>query len=115
MLYNLLAGGLAATLETLSTLQHVQAWETEFASVHEEAVWQLYDALWAVSVELQPGLEPTRRHALIDSLLSPVRDPAVHSAARMALVIRLFQFLLVIRLAPLLPTIRAGEQAAVTE
>jgi hypothetical protein len=98
---NFLAGGLAASLETFSTLQHVKAWEKEFASVHEEAVWHLYAILWQLSVETQPGLPSDQRQRLIDSLMGAVRDPKVDSAARVAIVIRLFQVLLIIRLAPL--------------
>lgn len=99
---NLLAGGLAAALETTSTRQHVRAWETEFASVHEEAVWHLYTGLWLLSVETQPELALEQRHALIDSLLGVVRNPEADSAGRMAIIIHLFQVLLALRMAPLL-------------
>jgi hypothetical protein len=65
-------------------------------------VWQLYEAFWNLSAEFQPDLAPSERHMHIDSLLSVVRDSAVNSTARMVLVIRLFQILLAIRLAPFL-------------
>ncbi len=111
----LLTGGLAETLEMLSTAQHVKAWETEFASVHDQAVWYLYEALWQLSAETQPDLPAGQRQALIDSLLSSVRDPDVNSAVRMALIIRLYQVLLAIRLVPLLaadaPAPAEGSQA----
>ena len=68
-----LSGGLAATLETLSTFQHVKAWEREFAPVHEEAVWHLYRLLWELSCEAQPDLPFARRRALIDGLLAAIR------------------------------------------
>jgi|AMZC01.1.fsa_nt_AMZC01000440.1_15 hypothetical protein len=103
---NLLSGGLAATLETLGTFQHVKAWEREFASVHDEAVWHLYRLLWELSAETQPELSLERRHALLENLLAAARDPRQQPAARVALVVRLFQFLLAIRLAPLLPALR---------
>ncbi len=103
---NLLAGGLAATLETLGTFQHVKAWEREFASVHEEAVWHLYRLLWELSAETQPELSLERRHALLEGLLAAARDPGQSPAARVALVVQLFQFLLAVRLAPLLPALR---------
>lgn len=103
----LLAGGMAAILETASTLQHVKAWETEFESVHLEAVWHLYTALWQISFENQPDLPIGKRQALIDGLLAAARDPAVDSGARLALIIRLFQVLLVVRLVPLLEPMRA--------
>ena len=112
---NLLAGGLAAALETLSTFQHVKAWETEFTSVHEEAVWHLYTALWEVSVETQPDLAVEQRRALIDRLLSAVRDPNLSSPVRVAVVVRLFQVLLVVRLAPLVGVAHVEQHAAVSE
>ena len=106
---NLLSGGLAATLETLSTFQHVKAWEREFASVHEEAVWHLYRLLWELSCEAQPDLPFARRRALIDGLLAVVRGAQLEAGARVAIVIRLFQVLLAIRVAPLLETLRERE------
>ena len=96
----LLTGGLAEALEMLATAQHVKAWETEFASVHDQAVWYLYEALWQLSTETQPDLPAAQRQALIDSLLSSVRDPGVNSAVRMALIIRLYQVLLAIPFIP---------------
>lgn len=101
-LRDLLVGGLAESLEMLSTLQNVKAWETEFSSVHEEAVWNLYAALWQLSAEMQPDLSSEQRQVLLDNLLQPARDPAVGSLARMAVIVRLFQVMLAIRLSPLL-------------
>jgi hypothetical protein len=101
-LRDLLTAGLAETLEIFSTFQHVKAWETEFASVHEEAAWHLYAALWSLSVETQPALSVEQRQALLDKLFAAVRDPNVNSGVRMALLIRLFQILLAIRVVPLL-------------
>jgi hypothetical protein len=95
---NLLVGGLAESMELLSTFQHVKAWETEFASVHQEAIWNLYAALWQLSVETQPDLSLDRRRQLADTLLSYIRDADVNANVRMALIIRLFQVLFVIRL-----------------
>lgn len=106
---NLLSGGLAAALETLSTFQHVRAWEREFASVHEEAVWHLYRLLWELSREAQPELPFARRRALIDGLLAAVRGSQLEAGARVAVVLRLFQVLLAIRVAPLLDTLRERE------
>lgn len=106
---NLLSGGLAATLETLSTFQHVKAWEREFASVHEEAVWHLYRLLWELSSEAQPDLPFARRHALIDGLLAAVRGGQLEAGARVAVVLRLFQVLLAIRVAPLLEKLHERE------
>jgi hypothetical protein len=99
---DLLTAGLAETFEIFSTFQHVKAWETEFASVHEEAAWHLYAVLWQLSTETQPDLSIEQRQALLDQLFAAVRDPNVNSSIRMALIIRLFQILLAIRMAPLL-------------
>jgi hypothetical protein len=98
----LLAGGIAGVLETVSTFQHVKAWETEFLSVHDEVIWHLYAAFWQLSVETQPDLSADQRRALIDRLLVAIRHPDVDGGTRTALVIRLFQILLLIRLAPLI-------------
>lgn len=109
---NLLAGGLAGSLELLSTRQHVKAWQTEFMSVHEEAVWHLYAMLWQLSVEAQPDLAAEKRQALIDPLLTAVRNPQLDGMARMAVIIRLFQVLLVIRLAPLFKSMQSPHPSA---
>ncbi len=101
-LANLLAGGLAATLETFATLQHVKAWETEFSSMHAGALWDLYDTLWQLSVETQPDLPVAQRHALIDELLAPARNPGLDSATRTAVIIRLYQLVFLLRLVPAL-------------
>ncbi|MBN2304945.1 MAG: hypothetical protein JXQ72_10730 [Anaerolineae bacterium] len=103
VLYNMLAGGLAAMLEMFATVQHVKAWETEFMSVHEEAVWGMYTAFWQLSGEMQPDLDTAERHALIDRLLAPARNRDTDGMIRMALLIQLFQWMLAIRIAPLLP------------
>lgn len=101
-LSSLFGGALASMLEAFSTVQHVKAWETEFASEHEEAVWSIYVALWHISADAQPDLPVERRHELIDSLLAPVRQTQTDSMLRLVLVIRLYQLLLAILLAPLL-------------
>lgn len=108
----LLAGGIAGILEVTSTLQHVKAWDIEFQSVHEEALWRLYAALWHLSVETQPDLPVEKRHALVDNLLSMLRQPELDGSVRMALVIRLLQILLAIRLAPLVEPQPIAEQGA---
>ncbi len=101
-LRHLLVGGIAETLEVFSTIQHIKAWEAEFAFMHEDVVWQLYEQWWRLSIETQPDLSPDQRHGLIDSLLAPVRDSRVDGAVRMAMVMRLFQVLLLVRVVPLL-------------
>jgi hypothetical protein len=97
----LLTGGLAAVLETVSNFQHVKAWETEFSSTHTAAVWELYAVLWHISAEMQPDLPLEKRQALINELLAPARNPDLENGVRLAVIIRLFQLLLAIRLVPL--------------
>ena len=108
----LLSGGIAGILEVASTYQHVRAWDIEFQSVHEEALWRLYAALWHISIETQPDLPAEKRRALVDNLLSVLRQPTLDGTVRMALVIRLLQILLAIRLAPLVETPQVAEQSA---
>jgi hypothetical protein len=107
---HLLVGGLAQSLEVLSSMQYVRAWETEFALSHEEVVWILYEHFWRLSVDTQPELDPAARHALIDSLLAAVRSLDMANGVRVAMVIRLFQILLLIRLVPMLHQSPAGAE-----
>lgn len=106
LLQNALAGGLAGTTEGFATLQHVRAWETEFGSVHDEALWGLYNLLWRLSVEGRADQPPETRHALIERLLAPARAAELDGMARMAYLIRLFQIALLLRLHPLLAASR---------
>lgn len=101
-LRHLLVGGLAEGLEVLSTVQHVKAWETEFAAEHEATIWELYRAWWQVSVDNQPDLSYQERAKHVDALFAPVRAPEVNSTAQLLLIISLFQTLLLIRLVPIL-------------
>lgn len=98
----LLTGGLASILEMVSNFQHIKAWETEFASTHNAAVWELYAVLWRISADMQPDLPVEKRQTLINQLLAPARDPELSNSARTAVIIRLFQLLLAIRLVPLI-------------
>jgi hypothetical protein len=103
---NLLAGGLAGALEVVANMQHVQAWEVEFGSVLDDALWELYGALWRLSEETQPDLPPEHRQALVETLLNPLRSPSsLPNIARAAVQVRLFQVLLAIRLVPVLSAV----------
>ena len=106
----LLTGGLSSVLEAISTLQHVKAWNIELVSVYEEAIWNLYGALWQLSVEMQPDLSAEQRQALIDHLMAAVRHADLTPAARVAVVIRLFQILLVLRLVMLFDIVSLDEE-----
>lgn len=98
----LLAGGLAGMLEVLASLQSVKAWKTEFESVHEEAAWDLYAALWRLSADTQPGLSQDQRQRMIDPLFAIIRSREVDGTLRMALIVWLYQITLALRMAPLL-------------
>lgn len=116
LLRDALAGGLAGTTEGFATLQQVRAWETEFRSVHDEALWGLYNLLWRLSVEGRADQPPETRHRLIEQLLAPARSAELDGMARMAYLIRLFQITLLLRLHPLLAvqretTVSEGEGA----
>lgn len=102
LLQNALSGGLAGATEGFATLQHVRAWETEFGSVHDEALWDLYGVLWRLSAEGRADQPPETRHRLIEQLLAPARSSELDGLARMAYLIRMYQIALVLRLHPLL-------------
>ncbi|MCD4685030.1 MAG: hypothetical protein K8S97_03735, partial [Anaerolineae bacterium] len=106
---HLLVGGVAQGLEVLATIQHIKAWEAEFVFSHEDVVWALYEHFWRLSAETQPELDAAARHALIDSLLGVVRSAVLGSGARVAMVIKLFQVLLLMRLVPLTQRLAADE------
>ncbi len=106
----LLTGGLSSVLEAISTLQHVKAWNIELVSVYEEAIWNLYGALWQFSVEMQPELSAEQRQALIDHLMAAVRHADLNPLARVVVVVRLFQILLVLRLMTLFEIVSADEE-----
>jgi len=90
----------------------VRAWETEFGSVHQEALWDLYGLLWQLSVDRRPDQAVETRHALIDQLLAPAQAPELDGIARMGYLIRLFQIALLLRLRPLIAAHRQAEAPA---
>ncbi len=101
-------GALSEGLMVLATRQHVKAWEQELCVVYREGAWFLYQELWAWAEEQNPSLPAAERRKLLDGLLAPVLDPEVRGLAKAALVGRLFQLLLVIRLAQALAS--SGEE-----
>jgi len=112
LLQNALAGGLASTTEGFSTVQAVRAWEMEFGSVHEEALWDLYGLLWQLAADRRPDQPIETRHALIEQLLAPARSPELNGMARMGYLIRLFQIALLLRLRPLIAAHHEAEAPA---
>jgi hypothetical protein len=104
----LLLGGLGEGLMVGASRQYIKGWQIEAGLVHSHAVWYLTEALWSISGEMQPDLAPEKRWQAIHSLLAPIQAPDVPAADKAALLGRVFQVLLLTRVAHLLPTAGAG-------
>jgi len=105
LLESLFLGGLSEGLMVLATLQYVKAWEAEMALAHSHATWWLFGALWRLSREFRPEMAAGERQKLLDGLLAPARAEETQLPVKAALLVRLFQMLLVASLgwaAPLL-------------
>jgi len=89
-----LLGGLGESLMVLASRQYIKAWAQETELVHRQAAWYLSGALWRLSVECQPDLAAERRQALIQALLAPSLEAGTPVPAKIALLGRLFQVLL---------------------
>jgi hypothetical protein len=106
----LMVDGLRMALDTLGTYQFVRQWEPTFAAIHDGAVWRLYEAWWQLSEDSQPDLPITRRAELLDQLFEIPRNPEADSALRLAFLVRLYQWGLVARLAPMLQTLQTTQE-----
>jgi hypothetical protein len=98
----LLFSGAPALLEIGSALQSVKAWEVETGLVHYDAAWRLYSELWDISTAMLPDLPADQRRAYLDALLGPAVSPETPANAKAALLVKLYQWVLALRLAPLL-------------
>ncbi len=105
LLKRAIAAGGTALLEIAAAYKNVQAWEVEAALVHHDAAWQLYGELWDISTTLLPDLPAGQRRAHLGALLDPVVAPDTPAGIKAALLVKLFQVVLAVRLAPVL----AGE------
>lgn len=103
LLESLFLGGLSEGLMVLATLQYIKAWEAEAALVHNQAIWWLFEGLWRLSREFRPEMPAAERQRLIDALLAPVRSEETAPAVKVALLVRLFQALLIGSLAWVVP------------
>jgi len=103
LLESLFLGGLSEGLMVLATLQYIKAWEAETALVHNQAIWWLFEGLWRLSREFRPEMPAAERQRLIDALLAPVRSEETAPAVKVALLVRLFQALLIGSLAWVAP------------
>ncbi len=95
----MLLGALGEFLMVLASRQYVKAWDREITPIHLRAVWFLRGDLWRLSVEGQPDMPVQERAELVDGLLAPALEENTSDEVRWALLGRLFQVLLVIRLA----------------
>ena len=99
----LLLGGLSEALMIAASRQYVRAWGREVKPVHMRAVWFLRAELWRLSIAGRPALGAEERVALVDGLLAPALDGDAADEVCLALLGRLFQILLIIDLAQVLP------------
>jgi len=95
LLESLFLGGLSEGLMVLATLQYVKAWEAEMAVVHHQAIWWLFEGLWRLSREFRPEMSAYERQKLTDALLAPARSEETAPTVKVALLVRLFQALLI--------------------
>jgi hypothetical protein len=95
LLKKLFLGGLSEALMVLASRQYVNAWQAEASHVHADTLWWLFEALWRLSRELRPDLAADRRRAEIETLMAAARSPSSPPALRAALVVGLFQSVLV--------------------
>ena len=98
----LIMGGFAEGLMVAASRQYVKAWQAETRLVYAEAAWYLTQALWHTSREMVPDLDAGQRWQAIQGLLAPAYEADVPPMDKALLLGRVFQFLLITRLAPLL-------------
>ena len=99
----ILLGGLSEVLMVAASRQYVKAWSREIQPVHMKAIWFLRAALWRLSVQRRPDMRADERIALVDGLLAPTLGGEEADQIRSALLGRLFQVLLLVHLAQVLP------------
>jgi hypothetical protein len=99
----ILLGGLSEVLMVLASRQYVKAWGREMEPIHKRAVWFLRAELWRLSVAGRPDIRAEERVALVDGLLAPAMEGDASDEVCLALLGRLFQILLIIHLARVLP------------
>jgi len=95
LMESLFLGGLSEGLMVLATLQYVKAWGAELLLAHSRAVWWLYEGLWRLSATYRPDMPAAARQQLIHNLLALARAEDTKPLLKMALLVRLFQVLLI--------------------
>ena len=92
-------GAASEVLMVLAARQYVKAWEEEMKAGYRTATWYLSQEYWELSVELRPDLPLHQRRQLVDQLIEPVQDNQLEGIVKAGLIVRLFQVLLLARLA----------------
>lgn len=95
----MLAALVSEGLMVLATRQHVKAWEGELSAVYRGAGWYLYGEMWRWTESRKPDLKPRERRLLIDRLFAPVFRPDERGLVKAALLVHLFQIVVVGRIA----------------
>jgi hypothetical protein len=98
MWQRLVVGALSEGLMVLAARQYVRAWEEEMDAVYRATAWRLYDELWLLSRQLQPEQAARERQQLLERLLAPLRDDDFSGTAKAALIVRVYQVILLVRL-----------------
>lgn len=96
--------GLAALSEGLMVMasrQYVKAWSRELQPLAQRAAWILRGELWDLSHAGQPSMSPEARQSAVTAILAPALDPATAPEARLALLARVFQLVLLAHVAGL--------------
>ncbi len=98
-----LMGGVSETLMLLSSRQYIKAFDRDLEAFFLQTAWQLRAHFWRFSAARCPGMAPSERAALIDSLFVPVFYQRASSEAKPILLGCLFQVLLLGSMSGLLP------------
>lgn len=92
-------GAASEGLMVLAARQYVKAWEEEMDATYNAAAWYLTQEYWNLSSDLKPELSAAKRRILIDRLAVSLQDSEVEGIVKAGLIVRLFQLLLLARLA----------------
>jgi hypothetical protein len=91
----LFLGGLSEALMVLASRQYVNAWQAEASQAQRDTFWWLFEALWRLSREFRPELAGGQRRVEIEALLAPARSPDNPPELAAALIVWLFEVILV--------------------
>jgi hypothetical protein len=95
LLERILVGGFSEALMVLASRQYVKAFNRDLEAFYQQVAWQLRAHLWRFSAARRPGLAPSERAHLIDSLFAPILDREVRCDATPVVLGCLFQVLLI--------------------